>query len=101
MSIADNKARYEGTAFQHLMEAAGHTICDRCYCCDATYQPYTCWRCGGCCGDWAEDDDDDGYCSVCESEGEISVLECLGRCDENGCHEKKPVAALGREKEGS
>jgi len=89
MSIAENKARYEGSALQARMEQSDHTVCDRCYCCDAAYESHTCWQCGGYCGVLAEDDDDDGYCSVCQGEGEIHVLECLGRCDENGEHKKK------------
>jgi len=66
MGIAENKARYEGSAFQAIMERSGHTVCDRCYCCDAAYESHACWQC----------------------EGEIHVLECLGRCDENGDHKK-------------
>lgn len=93
MSIADNKARYEGSAMQALMKASGHTICERCYCCDATYETYPCWGCGG--FPFDEDDDDEWAtpCTVCGGEGEMSVLECIGRCDDEGNHKKKEVAA--------
>jgi hypothetical protein len=85
MSIAENKARYEGTGLQALMEASDHTVCDRCYCCDSTMESATCWQCGG----FPGDDEDDYPCSVCHDEGEIFYRECLGRCDDDGKHEKK------------
>lgn len=86
MSVAENKARYEGSSMQLLMEQAGHTVCTRCYCCDSTVESHPCWQCGG-----FEDEDDEWYspCSVCHGEGEIYVTECLGRCDENGKHEPR------------
>lgn len=87
MSVAENKARYEGSVMQQLMEGSGHMVCDRCYCCDATTQSATCWQCNGMTEEW-QDEWDDGYCSVCQGEGEIYFTECLGRCDEEGNHKK-------------
>jgi hypothetical protein len=85
VSTAENKARYEGTALNALVEASGHTICDRCYCCAVVTEPVACWECGGFCNDY-DDEWDDGYCASCEGEGEIYVPSCLGRCNENGDH---------------
>ena len=87
MSIESNKARYEGIALQALMEASDHTACARCYCCDSTVESYPCWQCGGFEADWA-DDTDSGACSVCHGEGEIFVMQCLGRCDDDGNHKE-------------
>lgn len=89
-SIAANKARYEGSTLQALMEAADHTICDRCYCCDSTMESYQCWQCGG-----FEDEDDEwgDLCSVCHGEGEVFHRECLGRCDDAGVHDHALLVA--------
>jgi hypothetical protein len=86
MSTAENRARYEGSALQALMEASDHTICDRCYCCDSTVGSYSCWQCGGFEPDWA-DETDSGACSVCHGEGEVFHRECLGSCDDDGYHD--------------
>jgi hypothetical protein len=80
------KARYEGSPLQALMEASGHVICDRCFCCDAVYERVSCWQCGG----FADTDfEDEPECSVCHDEGELSYLMCLGRCDDDGNHAAK------------
>lgn len=44
-----------------------------------------------------EDEWDDGWCDACDGEGEISVLMCIGRCNENGEHEKKDVCPIHKE----
>ena len=76
------KAQYEGSALQALMETSVHTICERCYCCDAVVEEIDCWQCGG-----FPDEDEDGYeCTVCHDEGVLSRHVCLGRCDADGNH---------------
>ena len=86
---AQKKAEYEGSALQALMESSGHVVCDRCYCCDSTIEMVPCWQCGG-----FENEDDEWAvpCSVCHDEGRISYRECLGRCDDDGNHEKTVIA---------
>lgn len=98
MSIEENRARYEGTTLQALMDSAGHTICTRCYCCDSTTESTSCWQCSG-----FEDEDDEwgDVCSVCHGEGELFYIECLGRCDENGDHKPKTATQLSPQKESA
>lgn len=83
--IEKRKAQYEQSALKQLMDATGHEICERCYCCDSVSDSAVCWQCNG-----FDEDDDDGWlsapCSVCGGEGRIYFKECLGRCDENGNH---------------
>ena len=88
MSIEENRNRYEGSTLQVLMEHAGHTICERCYCCDSASEEAPCWQCGGFEPDY-DDEWDDGWCSVCNGEGRIYWNDCIGRCDENGHHKAK------------
>lgn len=64
-------------------------ICERCKCCSVVYEMVTCWSCGGFCGEDYDDGSDgwdEGWCDVCEAEGEIPVSYCLGQCDEHGKH---------------
>ena len=98
MSIADNKARYEASALKVLIESTNHHICELCYCCDCSSESTTCWSCNGM-TEWDGDDWDDGWCDVCEGEGEVYYWSCLGRCDENGEHKQK--AQMERQKEES
>jgi hypothetical protein len=87
MSIEENRKRYEGSNIQALMESCGHTICDRCYCCDATAGSAPCWQCGGFEPNY-DDEWDIEVCSVCSGEGEIYFMHCLGNCDIEGNHHK-------------
>jgi len=84
MSIEENRARYEGTGLQRLMEASEHTICPRCYCCDEVTESAPCPYCGG----FVDYDDewDDSDCSECHGEGTIYFRMCIGRCDQDGNH---------------
>ena len=86
-AIAERKARYENSALRQLMEASGHEICERCYCCDVVTESATCWNCGG----FADDDCDEGWldiCSECGGEGKLFWRACIGRCDKDGNHEQ-------------
>lgn len=90
-TAAERKAQYEGSALQQLMDASGHEICPKCYCCDLVDESETCWQCGGF---WEEFDDarNDGpysVCDVCDDEGKIYWKACIGRCDENGEHRQR------------
>lgn len=89
MSIAEKKAAYEASGMKVLMDASGHTICDRCYCCDAVAESSPCWQCGG-----FEPEEEDlewgDFCSVCAGEGDLCYTVCVGKCDEDGNH-KPPV----------
>jgi hypothetical protein len=84
--IEQRRKAYEGSALKQSFEAAGHTICDRCYCCDVGAESAPCYQCGG-----LEDEDDEigDICSACDGEGELYWTECIGRCDENGNHKAK------------
>lgn len=88
MTTDERKAAYEKSALKQLMDANGHEICTRCYCCDLVSESSSCWQCGG-----FEDDDDPEWpsspCSVCGGEGEIFWMQCVGNCDENGEHKKE------------
>lgn len=83
MTPEGRKKEYEGSALQALMKASGHEICERCYCCDLVSESATCWQCNGM---W---EPDDGWCDVCQGEGEIYFKACIGRCDEQGNHAHK------------
>jgi hypothetical protein len=84
-TIAERKAKYEQSAMKQLMEATGHEICTRCYCCDVVHESSPCPCCGG-----FEDDDEEwpDICGECGGEGEVYWKGCIGRCDENGEHRK-------------
>lgn len=87
-TIEESKAEYDASSLKQLMEANGHTICTRCYCCDSSWESTPCYQCGG-----FEDEEDEiwSVCSACEGEGEMFWEECLGRCDDNGHHNVKAV----------
>ena len=85
MTPEERKKAYEGSALQALMDASGHEICKRCYCCDVESENETCWACGGF-DDYEDDPWGNDPCSVCGGEGEIFWRECIGRCDEQGNH---------------
>lgn len=93
-TIEERKAQYEKSALKQLMEASGHEICDRCYCCDAVGDSAVCWQCNGI------DEDDDEWpsepCSECGGEGRIYFKRCISNCDENGNH----MSGVGDERKG-
>lgn len=87
MSIEERKAKYESSALKELIEASGHEICERCYCCDSFWEVENCWACGG----FPESDDDEwpeDVCAECGGEGELSFKVCVGGCDKDGNHKK-------------
>jgi len=77
---------YANPAIAALFEACpDHEICNRCGCCDQTWE--SCQACGG--DGFIEMDDDDEWgdddtCGDCDGAGGWSM--CLGRCDKNGVH---------------
>lgn len=95
MSIEEKKAAYEKSAIRQLLEAPGHHVCERCYCCDAMSESTPCWQCGGFEPDWQDDDWDD-ICSVCLGEGELFYMVCCGNCDENGNHVETKCDVCGK-----
>ena len=94
MSIAENKARYEQSGLKVLMDAAHHTICERCYCCDVIFESATCWSCGG-----FDEEEEIGWpsepCPECGGEGRLYWSECIGRCDKDGNHSSSEANSLG------
>ena len=66
-------------------------LCKRCKCCSAVPESAPCWQCGGFEPDM-DDEWDHGWCSVCEGEGKVYFLSCLGGCDDNGIHAQRPNA---------
>ena len=90
MTPEEYKRAYRGSALEALMKASGHEICPKCYCCEVVSESAPCWQCGGF-DDY--EDYDDGFppdvCSVCNGEGKLYWMSCIGRCDEQGKHERK------------
>jgi hypothetical protein len=84
VSIADKREAYEQSALKQLFEQSGHTICQRCYCCDMVCEWAPCWQCGG----FEPEPDDDflDVCSVCDGAGKIYFQRCIGNCDDEGNH---------------
>ena len=81
----ERKAAYEQSALKQLMELSGHEICTNCYCCDLISERVICWACGG----LPDEEDEDGGCSECDGNEELTVKNCIGRCDDNGNHKKE------------
>ena len=82
------------------MSATEHdsTFCTRCRCCDLDW--VDCDRCGGegldghdcgedCCACLYPEENE--VCDQCDGLGGWNM--CLGRCDENGVHEKRGVGS--------
>lgn len=89
MNAEERKSAYENSALRALIEASGHEICERCYCCDLVPEWATCWQCGG----FEEEEDPEwpsDVCSVCKGEGEIYFTQCVGNCDDHGEHIPAP-----------
>jgi hypothetical protein len=102
-TIEESRKEYEGSGLQALMEASGHEVCPRCYCCDLVPESAPCPVCGGFCGPEYGDDWDDGYCDYCGDDGEVYFKKCIGNCDEHGHHEHsvgKPAGGEGMRKSG-
>lgn len=95
MTPAERKAAYQDSSLKQLMEASGHKICERCYCCDAFVEAFPCWQCGGFEEVYDLDDWGPDPCSVCAGEGELWHTVCAGSCDDNGSHEKSPWVGPG------
>ena len=72
MTPAERKAAYQDSSLKQLMEASGHKICERCYCCDAFVERFpvagsaAALRKYTTLDDWGPDP-----CSVCAGEGEL------------------------------
>ena len=91
MPVTDEERRF----YEGLVEAHEGKLCPRCGCCEMEW--VECHECGG--EGWVSryeedplwyDEDDLWPCHICEGEG--GWWACLGRCDENGKHEKRNEA---------
>ena len=95
MTPAERKAAYENSSLKQLMEASGHEMCERCYCCDVVSENAVCWLCGG----FDDSEDDDGWppdpCPECAGDGRISFRHCIGQCDDEGNHKQSPWVGPG------